>query len=80
MSEKCPHVGKEHPIHFHCGNCEDTADDCNCNFCGVVFCDLCQDMISADCDEIVEAWRKEHPKLSVRSEAIRIRQTMAKPQ
>ncbi len=68
----CPHVGVEHPMNFQCGDCEDTADDCNCNFCGTVFCNLCQKMVFIDCDAIVQAWQDEHPYLNMGAEKIKL--------
>ena len=72
ISKTCPHVGKEHPINFQCGDCEDTADKCNCNICGMVFCNLCQKMIFIDCDDIRTAWGDQHPDLNMDIEGIRI--------
>jgi len=56
MSNTCEHVGKEPPSNFQCTSCEDTADKCNCNFCGMVWCEKCQAMISVDCDDVRIAW------------------------
>ena len=61
MTEQCEHVGKFHPIYFQCVDCEDTAYQCNCFSCAGVFCELCETMMWIECDEVVEAWTKEHP-------------------
>lgn len=73
MSKTCPHVGKEHPINFQCGDCDDTADQCNCNFCGMVFCNLCQKMIFIECDDVRVAWQEQHPRLNMDIESIKIK-------
>lgn len=72
MTDRCEHVGKEHPIHFQCADCEDTADKCNCNSCAMVFCEKCQKMLFIDCDEVVTAWQDQHPDLDMDMEGIRI--------
>ena len=72
MSKTCPHVGIEHPMYFQCGSCDDTADKCNCNVCGMVFCEKCQEMIFIDCDDVVEAWIKNHPNLDMELERMKI--------
>ena len=73
MSEKtCEHVGKEHPMFFQCGCCEDTADDCNCNFCGLVFCEKCQKIIFTDTDSIRDAWYKNNPDKDMQLEKMKI--------
>ncbi len=61
MSETCEHLGTEHPMFFQCGNCEDTADQCNCNVCGMIFCEKCQEMLFIDCDDVIRAWIDNHP-------------------
>jgi hypothetical protein len=71
-SERCEHVGKEHPIHFQCADCDDTADKCNCNNCVMVFCNLCQKMLFVDCDEVCSAWVEQHPDLNMDIEGIKI--------
>ena len=68
----CPHVGIEHPMYFQCGNCDDTADQCNCSFCGFVFCEKCQKMIFIDCEDVVDAWVDNHPDLDMDLERLKI--------
>lgn len=72
MDKRCEHVGKEHPIYFQCGDCEDTADKCNCNSCGMVFCEKCQKMLFIDCEEVRSAWEEQHPDLNMDIEGINI--------
>lgn len=72
MKETCEHAGVEHPIHFQCGDCEDTADNCNCFSCMMVFCEKCQEMIYKNCDEIRIAWDDKHPDLRMDVEGIEI--------
>jgi len=49
---KCPHVGKLNPSKFYCIDCEDTADKCNCYDCNGAWCDLCNDIIDQNCEDI----------------------------
>jgi len=72
MKKTCEHVGKEHPMFFQCMSCDDTADECNCNTCGMVFCEKCQDVIYTECDDIREAWYNEHPDLDMQLEKLKI--------
>jgi len=72
MNEPCEHVGKEHPMHFQCIDCEDTADDCNCNHSAGVFCDLCQKLMWISTDDIREAWYKNNPDKDMQLEKLKI--------
>lgn len=68
----CEHVGKEHPMFFQCCSCEDTADECNCNVCGCVFCEKCQDTVFVECDDVVRSWMKNNPDKDMRLEKLKI--------
>jgi len=72
MKETCEHVGREHPIFFQCTCCEDTADDCNCNYCPMVFCEKCQEMVMISCDDVVSAWRRMNPDKDMQLEKLKI--------
>ena len=65
IAKTCPHVG-EHPSNFQCACCEDTADDCNCNYCAMVFCEKCQAVVMISPDEIREAWYESTNSKSLR--------------
>jgi len=67
----CEHVGKELPMNFQCLDCEDTADECNCNSCSGVFCDLCQAIVWVDCDTIRDAWDDAHPDQDIQLEKLK---------
>ena len=56
MEKTCEHVGKEPPNNFQCCSCEDTAEDCNCNFSPMVFCEKCQKLVMISVSEVREAW------------------------
>jgi len=68
----CEHVGKVHPMNFQCLDCEDTADECNCNYTAGVFCDLCQEIIWIGCDEVRDLWYKNHPHMDLFLEKYKI--------
>ena len=68
----CEHIGKEHPMNFQCLDCEDTADDCNCNYTAGVFCEKCQAVVWIDCDEVVSKWREENPEKDMQLEKYKI--------
>ena len=72
MKKTCEHVGKEHPMFFQCTCCEDTADDCNCNYCPMVFCEKCQDMVMISPDDIREAWYRNNLGKTMYLEKLRI--------
>jgi len=68
----CEHVGIEHPMEFQCLDCEDTTDDCNCNYSAGVFCEKCQEVIWIEGDEVVMAWRKANPDKDMQLEKYKI--------
>ena len=72
MSKTCEHVGKEHPMYFQCLDCEDTADECNCNYTAGVFCEKCQAIVWIECDEVVSQWRKANQDKDMRLEKMMI--------
>ena len=72
MSKTCAHLGVDHPMYFQCGNCDDTADTCNCNICGMVFCAKCQELLFIDCDDVLDAWIGVHPDLDMSLERLKI--------
>ena len=59
-------------MYFQCGNCDDTADACNCNVCGMVFCEKCQEFLFIDCDDVLSAWIDSHPDLDMGLERLKI--------
>jgi len=54
----CTHIGN-HPKNFTCIDCEDNAEDCNCNDCFGVFCEQCQEIVWISCDDIRTAYREK---------------------
>jgi len=71
IAKGCSHVGVEHPMYFQCTCCEDTADECNCNYCPMVFCEKCQEMIMISTDEIREAWYQNNPNKNMSLEKLK---------
>jgi len=72
MKKTCEHVGKEHPMFFQCTCCDDTADECNCNYCPMVFCEKCQEIVYLDPDDIRVAWYQENPDKDMNLEKMKI--------
>lgn len=71
IREVCPHIGILHPKEFHCADCDDTAEACNCFDCMGVFCDACGSFVwfrrkrdgrvsSANCQDVVDAYHDFH--------------------
>jgi hypothetical protein len=58
----CQHFGNN-PRGFQCIDCEDDAEECNCYDCmGGVFCNACQTIVPATCDDVREAYRQKEEK------------------
>ncbi len=72
MNKTCEHVGKEHPMNFQCGSCEDTADDCNCNYSPMVFCEKYQEFINIDVGTVVSKWYEQNPDKDLQLEKLKI--------